>query len=224
MKRLSRDITERKTSCCIDMNSKITRFFALVSNGTAVLFLSLLFLSFFFVGAACLSFGLYYGWYAKILWEMGIYGIDTPSQITHLHCTAASFDVGSVASIQNCVIENIAYSCFAYFCVGSVLFFIFGYLKSRNILKGILIGIQGSSGVLLLFSILVYYGDRRFWNDGVAQFQTTFFGISPTALTNADLFAMSLMVFSFSTICFYGFFKYRRYFPKWARQERWLND
>lgn len=191
-----------------------SKFFALISNGKGVLILSLLFFSFFFVGAASLSFGLYYGWYAKILWEMGIYGIVSPPHFTNLHCTAASFDVGSVALIQNCVIENIAYFCFAYFCVGSVLFFIFGYLKSRNVLKGILIGIQGSSGVSLLFSILLYYGDRRFWNDAVAQFEATLFGISPTALTNADLFTMSLVVFSFSTVCFFGFFKYRRYLPK----------
>jgi hypothetical protein len=199
-------------------------FFALFSDGTAVLILSLLFFSFFFVGAACLSFGLYYGWYAKILWEMRIYGIVSPSGFTNLHCTAASFDEESVALIQSCVTENIAYSCFAYFCVGSALLFIFGYLKSRNVLKGIMIGIQGSSGVLLLFSILVYYGDRRFWNDEVTQFQTTFLGISPTALTNADLFIFSLIVFSFAGICFFGLFKHRRYFPKWKqRQERQVN-
>jgi hypothetical protein len=193
------------------------RFSALVSYGTAVVFLSLLFFLFFLIGAACLSFGLYYGWYAKILWEMGIYGIVSPSQITNLHCTATSFEVRSVALIQNCVIENIAYSCFAYFCVGSILFFTFGYLKYRNPLRGTLIGIQGSSGVLLLFSVLVYFGDRRFWNEGVTQLQTAFFGISPEALTNADLFTMSLAVFSLSTFCYYGFFKYRRYLTKWTR-------
>jgi hypothetical protein len=180
------------------------------SNGTIPFFLSLLCFSFFLIGSACLSFGLYYGWYAKILWEMGIYGIVSPAQLSSVHCTASSFDVRSVALIQSCVTENIAYFSFLYFCMGSVLFFIFGILKTRNILKGFLIGVQASSGFLLLFTLLVYNGDRVYWNERVTQLQTDLLGIPPKALTNSELFVLSLVIFSFTTICFVGLLTYHR--------------
>lgn len=97
--------------------------------------------------------------------------------------------------IESCTTENIAYTSFAYFCIGAIIFFFFGYAKARDILGAILVGIGGTSGFLLLFTILLYSGERAYWFDKVTQLQE---GILP--ITNAELFVISLAVFSLSLL------------------------